>query len=99
MPLALNDWKQIDPTSQASPSTIPSAATIAPTTFLTILTGNTAVVNITPPVPHTHMLAVQFAGVAGTTAAGNVLTVVTSVANVAVLFLYNPNTGKYTAVQ
>jgi hypothetical protein len=98
MAIVASDWAAISPTSQSVPVTMVSAATIAPTTFLTILTGNTAVATITPPVPHTHMLAIQFAGTAGVVATGNILTAVASVVGVANLFVYNPATGKYTPI-
>ena len=78
--------------------TLASAATIAPMSFLTILTGNVAVVNITPPVPFAHMIALQFAGTAGVTAAGNILTAVASVVGVAMLLQYNPDLKKYVPI-
>jgi hypothetical protein len=98
MPLIASDWSQVSPTGQSVPVTLASAASIAPTTFLTILTGNVAVATIVPPVSHTHMLAIEFAGAAGVVATGNIKTAVASVAGVANLFLYNPATGKYTPV-
>ena len=98
MPITASDWSAIAPTSASSPVTVASAATIAPTTFLTVLTGNTAVVTITPPVSHAHMLAVQFAGTAGVTAAGNVTTAKASVVGEVMLLVYNPNTAKYVPV-
>jgi hypothetical protein len=98
MPVALSDWQQLTPYNLSNPVTIVSAATIAPVGFLTVMTGNTAVVNITPPVPHMHMLAIQFAGTAGVTAAGNILTVTATVAGQILLLVYNPNTAKYVPV-
>lgn len=97
MPLVESDWAAVSPVGGRA-VTMVSAATIAPTTFLTVLTGNTAVVNITPPVPHTHMLAIEFAGTAGVTAAGNIKTVKASVVGEVVLFVYNPAAGKYVPV-
>lgn len=97
-PITESDWAQLSPVSNSRPVTLASAATIAPTGFLTVLTGNTAVVTITPPVPFAHMLAIQFAGVAGVTAAGNILTVTASVAGQVMLLVYNPNAGKYVPV-
>jgi hypothetical protein len=83
---------------QVRPFTIASAATIAPVGFLTVLTGNVAVVNITPPLPGVHMIAVQFAGVAGVTNAGNIQNTLATVAGQIMLLVYNPNTGKYINV-
>ena len=95
MPIPLSDWAQINPSNLSAPVTMVSAATIAPTTFLTVLTGNTGVATITPPVPHAHMLAVQFAGTAGVLATGNILTATASVVGQIMLLVYNPASGKY----
>jgi hypothetical protein len=97
MPLIDSDWASLSPYG-SRPTTLVSAATIAPTSFLTILTGNTAVVNITPPVQFGHMIAVQFAGTAGVTAAGNILTAVASVVGQIMLLVYNPDLKKYVPV-
>lgn len=98
MAITASDWANVTPYGGGAPVTVASAATITPTTFLTILTGNTAVVTITPPVTTPHMLAVQFAGVAGVTAAGNILTAKASIAGMVILFIYNPATAKYVPV-
>jgi hypothetical protein len=98
MPINPVDWQQVSPVGQVAPVTMASAATIVPTTFLTVLTGSTAVATITPPVPGGHMLAIQFAGVAGVTAAGNILTAKASVVGEVMLLVYNPNTAKYVPV-
>lgn len=98
MAIIASDWANISPVNNVAPVTIASAAVIAPVTFLTILTGNVAVDTITPPVSHAHMLAIEFAGTAGVTAAGNVKTVKASVVGMAMLLVYNPNTQKYVPV-
>ena len=98
MPIVLSDWATLNPANSSAPGTLVSAATVAPVTFLTVLSGNTAVVNITPPVPHTHMLALVFAGTAGVTAAGNIAAAKASVVGEAILFIYNSSTAKYTPV-
>lgn len=92
------DFSTVQSRLQQAPQTIASAATIAPISFLTILTGNTAVVNITPPLTGLHMIAIQFAGVAGVTAAGNILTATASIAGQVMLLIYNPGTAKYVPV-
>lgn len=87
--------------NQPAPVTITAAATIAPTTFLTIVAGVTAVATITPPVTGSHMLAIVMSSTnaAGFTTTGNIL--VASVTNSelwqnkANLFVYNPLTAKY----
>jgi hypothetical protein len=98
MPLTASDWAAISPVNNSAPGTLASAATIAPNTFLTVLTGNTAIATITPPVNHAHMLALQFAGTAGVAATGNILTAKASVVGEVMLLVYNPNTGKYVPV-
>ncbi len=86
---------------QPGPVTITAAATIAPTTFLTFITGTTAVVTITPPVTGCHMLAIvaTLTNWAGATTAGNVIvasvTNGTTWTNKVSLFVYNPLTAKY----
>ena len=96
--LNFQNYSTVQTKEQPQPVTVASAATIAPVSFLTIMTGNVAVVNITPPMPGLHMLAIQFAGVAGVTAAGNIATAKASVAGMIILFIYNPITAKYVPV-
>lgn len=98
MPLAASDWAAVDPSNAGPPVTMASAATIAPTTFLTVLTGNVAITAITPPVQNSHMLAVQFAGTAGITAGNNIQTTKASVVGEVMLLVYNSATGKYVPV-
>jgi hypothetical protein len=98
MPLTASDWAAISPVNNSAPGTLVSAATVAPNTFLTVLTGNTAIATITPPVTHAHMLALQFAGTAGVVATGNILTAKASVVGEVMLLVYNPNTAKYVPV-
>jgi hypothetical protein len=83
---------------QQKPQTTASATTIAPVSFFTILTGNTVIATITPPLPYVHMIALQFAGTAGVNAAGNITAVKASVLNEVMLLVYNPISAKYTAV-
>jgi hypothetical protein len=98
MPIVASDWAALNPVSQSSPATLASAATIAPTSFFTVLTGNVAITAITPPVQHAHMLAVQFAGTAGITAGNNITTTKASVVGEVMLLVFNPNTQKYVPV-
>jgi hypothetical protein len=97
MPLVASDWAALTPGGSA-PVTIASAGTIAPTTFLTVLTGNVALTTITPPVTFGHMLAIIFAGTAGITAGNNIATTKASVVGEAMLLVFNPNTQKYSPV-
>jgi hypothetical protein len=96
--LEFQNFSTVQSNLQPAPKIIASAATIAPQSFLTILTGDVAVVNITPPLSWTHMLAIQFAGIAGVTAAGNITTLTATVAGQILLLIYNPNTKKYVPV-
>lgn len=98
MPLVASDWAQISPTNNSAPLTLASAATIAPLTFLTTLTGNVAVTTITPPITQSHMLAITFAGTAGVATGGNISNTKASVAGETMLLVYNTVTAKYTAV-
>lgn len=86
---------------QPKPASVVAAAAIVPTTFLTIITGTTAVATITPPVEGAHLLAFLAAATnfAGFLTSGNIahasLTNSTFWANKIVLMAYNPNTAKY----
>lgn len=98
MPLTASDWAALSPVNNSAPGTLASGATIAPTGFLTVLTGNTAITTITPPVSHTHMLALQFAGTAGIGTGGNIATAKASVAGEVMLLIFNSNQNKYVPV-
>lgn len=98
MPITASDWASISPTNASMPGSLVSAATVAPTTFLTVLSGNTGIATITPPVSHPHMLAFLFAGTAGVLATGNIATAKASVVGEVMLVVFNPNTGKYSPV-
>jgi hypothetical protein len=80
------------------PVTLASATVIAPQTFLTFLSGTTAIATITPPVTGCHMLAISFT--AGSPPAvgtgGNILTAIaTPTQNQIYFFIYDPVSGKY----
>lgn len=83
------------------PLTIVAAATIAPQTFLTIISGTTAIATITPPIQGSHLLAIvaSTTNFSGFLTTGNILvaslTNSTTWANKLNLFVYNPITGKY----
>lgn len=100
MPVAIDENFQQLSTVQSSamltPTTVASAATIAPTTFITFVSGTTAIVNITPPVTGSHLLVIIPTGAWTTTAAGNIkLALAAAVANTPILFIYNPIEAKY----
>jgi len=84
--------------NQPQPVTLACAATVAPTTFLTFLTGTTNIATVTPPVTGAHMLALVFT----TTTPGQLLTTgnvligsTTITQKVPVLLIYDPIGAKY----
>jgi len=83
---------------QPTPTRMAAAATIAPTTFLTVLSAGPAVATITPPVTGAHMLALMFADAQGVTNTGNISAVVASVALRPMLLIYDPVSGNYFPV-
>lgn len=80
---------------QPKPTRLTAAATLAPTTFLTIVAGNTAIQNITPPVTGSHMLAIVPGTTTGFTTGGNVSGGTTTVSGKAYLFIYDPVSNTY----
>ena len=91
------NFSTVQSSLQPKPATIASASTIAPTGFITLVSGTAAIINITPPVSGAHMLVLIPTGAWTTTAAGNIVTALAAaVANTPILFFYNPNTAKYT---
>lgn len=92
------DFSPLQSPVQQKPQTIASANTIAPQSFLTILTGNTVIKTITPPYLGLHCVALQFAGVAGVDATGNIKTLKASVAGEVMILVYDPAAAKYVPV-
>jgi hypothetical protein len=83
---------------QPKPVTIASATTIAPSTFMTLVTGTTNVAQITPPVTGSHLLTLVFTdGSPGQiTTTGNVLVGTTTITqNRPVLLFYDPAQARY----
>lgn len=96
--LLFQNLSTVQSNQQPTPVTMTAAATIAPSTFLTRLSGNTAVATITPPVTGTHMLAIIPGTTTGFTSTGNVVGGTTTVANRVYLFVYDPIAAKYYLV-
>lgn len=74
------------------PVTIPSAATVAPTTYMTFISGTVAIATITPPADGCHELVFIFTTttpVAFTTT-GNIKTVATPSQNIPFYLIFNP---------
>jgi hypothetical protein len=95
--LNFQDLSTVHGESQPKPPTIVSAAIVAPSTFLSFISGTTAIATITPPADGAHMLCFIFTTttpVAFTTT-GNIKRVSTPVQNIPVLLFWNPNEKKY----
>jgi hypothetical protein len=97
--LNFQDISTVQSLLQPKPVTIASTTTIAPTTFMSVITGTTAIATVTPPVTGTHMLCFLFTTTTPTafTTAGNILAIATPSSNVPLLLIYNPLTAKYAA--
>ena len=76
--------------------TLASASTIAPTTPLTIVTGTTQLVTITPPLVGFHILYLVFPDAMGAfSTGGNILVAANPDVNIPVAMIYNPVVAKY----
>jgi hypothetical protein len=83
---------------QPLPKTVASAATIAPTGLITVVSGTAAIANITPPVTGAHMLVLIPSGAFTMVATGNIaLAMAAATVSQPVLMFYNPATAKYHA--
>lgn len=80
-----------------TPLTLAAAATIAPLTRLTFLTGTTQVATITPPALGYHELVLIFtdASPGALLTTGNIKTAYTPLQNKSFSLHYNPIDGKY----
>jgi hypothetical protein len=96
--LNFQDLSTVQSAIQPKPATIASATTIAPTGFVTLISGTAAIVNITPPVSGAHMLVLIPTGAFTMTAAGNIaLLMGAATVSQPVFLVYNPVTAKYYA--
>lgn len=97
--LNFQDLSTVASGQQPKPATIASAATVAPSTFLTFISGTVAIATITPPVTGAHMLVFVFTTTTPTafTTTGNIKAVATPTTNLPVVLVYNPIEGKYYA--
>jgi hypothetical protein len=82
---------------QPKPVTIASAATVAPTTFLSFVSGTVQIATITPPVTGAHLLAFVYTTTTPTTTltTGNIAKAVTPTSGIPVFLAYDPLTAKY----
>lgn len=84
---------------QPDPVTIAAAATVAPTTLVSFISGTDAIDTITPPVTGTHFLIFIFtnANPGGVSADGNVDAALDPAQNQPMILIYNPITATYKA--
>lgn len=95
--LEFQNFSTVQSNSQLAPPTIAAAATVAPTNFLTFLTGTTQLVTITPPVTGCHMLAFCFtnASPGALLTSGNIKSAYTPIQNRIFFLIYDPSTALY----
>ena len=90
------NFSSVQSGAQPLPSTIASAATITPTTALTIVTGVVQIATITPPVSGFHILYLMFPDAMGVFATtGNIAVAADPGANIPLAMVYNPLNKKY----
>lgn len=99
--LLFQNISSVQSNQQPAPVTYIAAATIAPTTYVSYITGTTALATITPPVTGQHSLVIisKTTNWAGAVTTGNIMvasiTNGTTWANRANLFVYDPAVAKY----
>jgi hypothetical protein len=95
--LNFQDLSTVQSEQQSSPTTIASAATIAPTKKLTRITGTVSITTVTPPVTGYHELTFIFSSAYATAfnTGGNIHAAYTSVADRPVTLYYDTRTALY----
>ncbi len=95
--LNFQDFSTVQSNQQLGPTTIAAAATVAPKSFLSFITGTTpAIATITPPVSGIHMLCFIFTDAPATfLTTGNVLNAVVPTEDLPTLLIYDPIQKKY----
>jgi hypothetical protein len=95
--LLFQQMSTVQDISQPLSPTIASAATIAPYTFMTFVTGTVQVATITPPVTGTHMLVLCFTnGAPGLfLTSGNIQIAYQPITNRPIMLIYDPASAKY----
>lgn len=96
--LLFQNLSTVQSNQQQKPVTIASTTTIAPSTFITFLSGTVNVATITPPVTGSHMLVIipTNAAPGSFVTTGNISVGTTTAAqNVPIAFYYDPSTAKY----
>lgn len=95
--LEFQNLSTVSNNQQPKPVTVASAATIAPSTYLTVVSGTVAIATITPPTTGWCQLAFVFTTTTPTafTTTGNIAAVSTPTTNVLQIGVYNPVTAKW----
>jgi hypothetical protein len=96
--LLFQNLSTVQSEQQPKPNTIASTTTIAPTSFITFVSGTVDIGTITPPVSGQHMLVLVPTNAApgDLLTTGNILVGSTTLTtNVPVLLFYDPNQAKY----
>lgn len=95
--LLFQNLSTVQSDKQPLPITLASAATVAPTTFISFITGTVAIATVTPPVTGAHVLCFVFTTTTPTafTTTGNMKAVSTPTQNAPMLLIYNPIEAKY----
>jgi hypothetical protein len=75
--------------------TIASAATVAPTTCFSLISGTAAIANITPPVSGFHILFFWPLAAFTFVTTGNITAVLTAAVGAPVILFYDPALAKY----
>lgn len=94
--LDFQNFSTVQSSAQPKAATLAAAATIAPTTFVTHITGTTQLVTITPPVTGDHMLCLIFPDAMGAMAtSGNIAVAADPGVNIPVFLVYSSKYAKY----
>jgi hypothetical protein len=95
--LLFQQLSTVQDNTQPVPPTIASAATIAPQTLMTFLTGTVQLATITPPVTGCHMLVLVFtnASPGAFVTTGNIKAAYQPIQNLPVVLFYDPITALY----
>lgn len=82
---------------QPKPPTIASAATIAPVTKMTFVTGTVQVATVTPPQDGYHEIVLVFTNAAPGLflTSGNLITAYQPIQNRPIMLFFDPTTAKY----
>lgn len=96
--LNFQNFSTVQSNQQQAPNTLASTTTIAPTTFITYVSGTEAIATITPPVTGQHMLCLIFTTTSPGTmlTSGNINNAIVPTSALPTLMFYDPKTAKYT---